>query len=249
MRKLLLATATLATCLFGSSAWADLLDPLHGEVCSSGAASCNTDNGSFGPIQLTGGNLNFGWSYSGPAGNNVGNLEIVVLAPVNDGFVSPSFTGTNLSMPSLANFVGTWTSGDLATFLGLQPSTPSNPFSAFQVGLDSNVTGFNVFTLDIPGILTLAQQGSPLSDFFSASGGNILSGVDLVAFLTNTPGGTIATAPSGQLQVQGLAETPIPGAVFMFGPVLLGGWYWLRRRAKRMAQLLLPKPEAQLIAA
>lgn len=242
MKRLLPALLAAGCLLVGTSAWADLLDPLHGEVCSSGGAACNTDNGSFGPIQLTGGNLNFGWSYSGPAGNNTGNLEIVVLAPVNDGFVSPSFTGTNLSMPSLANFVGTWTSGDLATFLGLQPSTPSNPFSAFQVGLDSSVTGFNVFTLDIPGILTLAQQGSTLADFFTANGGNILSGVDLVAFLTNTPGGTIATAPSGQLQVTQFAETPIPGAVFMFGPALLGGWYWLRRRAKAMARKMLPTP-------
>lgn len=244
MKKLLPALLAAGALLVGSPVWADtLIDPLHGEVCTSGAAACNTDNGSFGPIQLNAsGSTSFGWSFSGPnAANQIGNLVIAILAPQGDGFTSPTLTGTNIPNPGLLfNNVGLYTQGDLSTFLGINGASPSNPFSAFQVGLDTSVTGFNVWTLDVPGLLTLAKQGSPLSDFFTASGGNLSAGISIVAFLLNTADGNIATAPSGQLQVQGLAETPIPGAVFMFGPAILGAWYWLRRRAKSLARLAAP---------
>ena len=230
MRKLLLPLLA-ATLLGGSSALAATLDdPLHGMVCATGAASCNTDNGSFAPIV----NLsNFGFSYSGTAGDNTGDLRLVVLAPAGDGFISPMVTGTNLLVPSPFALVGQWTlasNTDLAGFLGFPSSSPANPFNAFQVGVNTSVTAFNVFTLDI-GNLTLNGLSSPLADAFFASGGTVPNGVDIVGFLLGTPAGTVSTAPSGQLQVTQLSTVPLPGAFFMFAPVI-GFFGWLLRRLR-----------------
>jgi hypothetical protein len=142
-------------------------------------------------------------------------------------------TGTNLLVPSPVALVGQWTlaSGqDLAAFLGYPNSSPANPFNAFQVGVNTAVTAFNVFTLDI-GNLTLNGLSSPLADAFFASGGTVPNGVDIVAFLLGTPDGTVSTAPSGQLQVTQLSTVPLPGAAFMFAPVLaLFGWLLRRMR-------------------
>jgi hypothetical protein len=201
-------------------------DPLHG-VCTG----CS-DNGVITPI--TSGQLatGFGWSFSGTPGDNVGTLNIVLLAPVGDGFVGSSLTGTNLSMPTAFSFVGQWTGAqDLSVFVGLPQGSPANPIGGFEVGDDATATAFNVFKLTVPGILTIGPVASALTNVFQDNNG-VLAGLELVAFLSGTPDGTVSTALSGDLQVAQLAATPIPPAVALFLGPLLGLWWWVRRRAQ-----------------
>jgi hypothetical protein len=117
---------------------------------------------------------------------------------------------------------GTWTlaSGlSLSQFLGLGSVTPNNPFNAFQVGADTSVTAFNVYTanVDISGLGTICNCNTPSDEFklltqFAANAG---VDVDIVGF-ASTANGMVATAPSGQLQVS-------PAAVGVPGPLVGAG--------------------------
>jgi hypothetical protein len=93
---------------------------------------------------------------------------------------------------------GEFTSGDLASFLGIRMSSPANPIGGFQAGLASSVNSFSVYTVDVPVALSLNLPGAVLADVYAEAGG-IPAGLDYGAFLLNSSqGGTTATALSGR---------------------------------------------------
>jgi hypothetical protein len=207
-----------------------LLDPLHG-ACGGGTATCGADNGTLTPLTSgTGGLSGFGWTGS-PAQS--GDLLISILVPTGSAFGDGAITGTGIGAGGVIPMsAGTFSSGDLASFLGITAS-PNNPLGGFQVGLDSGVSSFQVFTADV-GQQSLLLPSAALNDIF-AEAGQLTAGTDFVAFLLNSSaGGNTATALSGQLQLENTVGTPTPimgsGWMLLSG---LGGMWWLNRRRKK----------------
>jgi hypothetical protein len=232
MKKFFLLSAALAA-LSITAAKADVIDPtgvidpLHGGCV---AAGCN-DNGTFTPTQNF---TNVGFTAS-PA-PQTGTELLVELVPtaLQGQFGLGTWSGTGLAATA-PTLVGEFTSGDLATFLGISMTSPANPFGGFQVGLDSSVTSFSVYTVNA-GTQTLNGAGQPLNDIFSEMG-NIPAGADLVAFLENSSNGgkNVATALSGQLQLQttigGSAPEPATWAMMLLGFGAMGLFAYRRRSA------------------
>jgi hypothetical protein len=213
-------------------------DPLHG-ACAGGTATCGIDNTHYTPITSGPGGLSgFGWQGS-PAQS--GTMEIAILVPDSAAFGDGAITGTNLSAAGVTpTLVGTFSSGDLGTFLGIMPAaSPQNPFGGFQTGLDSSVTSFQVWTATV-GSQFADLPANALANIF-AEAGLISAGTDFVAFLLNSTappgGGNTATALSGQLQLQS-TTTPLPAAATMFvGGLGLIGWLSRRRRKQPVSIL------------
>ncbi|HYM24494.1 MAG TPA: PEP-CTERM sorting domain-containing protein [Vicinamibacterales bacterium] len=226
------AFALFATC---GQAWAsDIIidadnapvdDPLHGYCGSSYAGSSCTDNGvitPFGPGGIAGG---FGFA-SDPLNLSGSKWLIDILVPTNiTGAGSEAFTvnkidgGTGIT-PTSTSAVneGVWSTGDLASFLGLPNSKPANKIGAFAVGADSAVTGFYVyqalFNCPSGGAACLYNQPnsiSPPAPLLTITGSSILPGVEITSFLVGTSGkSTVATAPSSVLQATGTTTVPEP---------------------------------------
>jgi hypothetical protein len=139
----------------GGATWADTVDdPLHGFCNGTGTGTCS-DSGTNTPL---GNSTTFGFSIS--PGPQTGDLLLDILVPNNYTLpASFAITGTqggvlnNLSISTTAtqvSNVASWTSGSLATYLGITAS-PSNPIGAYlptAITQDPGATGFYVFQAD-----------------------------------------------------------------------------------------------------
>jgi hypothetical protein len=241
MKRTILSLATAAIAIIPTMAAAQVVDdPLHGSFCVTSACTSfsSPDNGIVTPatsVQLENG---FGWTFSG-SGTGAGDLIIAVLVPTSITIASvptgiSGVQGTSLGSGNIVDHAGVFSSGDLATFLGLPNSSPANPIGGFEVQTDASATGFNVFTIDV-GQIQASGPGAALTDIFRFAG-LLPVGSEVVGFLTSGTGAsasTVATAPSGDLQVQAV-PAPLVGAGL---PGLIAGALGLVGLARRRRQL------------
>ncbi len=235
--------ATLVVSLFGALAGAlsigliavpasaDVIDdPLHG-YCG-GAGQC-ADNGTNSPTSINPPS-NFGFTVSpGPAS---GDFLVEVLAPNNEAHpASFAVSGTLSGTATLFNATP-WTSGDLASYLGISAS-PANPIGAYlpsTQGLDPGATGFFVYQVGL-GSTTLQGANNPnLSPLENISPALSLASY-IVAFLNegtaNNPD-WIATANSGAIFETDSPppSVPEPATFTLLGSALMGIGIFSRRR-------------------
>jgi hypothetical protein len=202
--------------VFTGTSQADTVDPLHG-YCAPAGTNC-IDNGTNSPSN--GNPTNFGFTIS--PGPNTGTLMLDVLAP-NNVVSGPSYalTGTLTGTASLHS--GTWTSGDLATFLGLSAS-PANPIGAFlpsTQAVDAGATGFKVYSASFTNVTLQGPSNPNVSPLENIAPG-IPTGSYIVGFL-NVGGDSsswIATANSGAIFNNG--AVPEPSTLLLLGSGLLG---------------------------
>src|SRR5215472_2703892 len=230
-----------------SGAFATTIDPLHGICNGSGSGTC-VDNGTNTPL---GNSTQFGFFLSpGSSTGTTGTDILVFLQPSNETQGSITVTGINGYPGGTATLFSStpWTSGDLASYLGLAAS-PNNPIGAYlptTQSLDPGATGFDVYTVNL-GTDTLFNQANQ-KYMWNVPGGLDLGGYAVKFFNTGTsanpdcpsgPGGEMcATANSGALLVDAPPTTttttrvPEPGALALLGSALLGFGLLGRRRRR-----------------
>ena len=253
MKKLLLL-ATVALLAASPVKATTLEDPLLSYVCSGAGTGCaQTDNGTFSPLAQ---GSNFGFEIApGPA---TGNLTLAIFVPTNlinvSTFNLPSLTengsGVTTNVFSRTTLLNVGDGSSLATYLGLPNSglfSPTDNFANLTAG-ETTVNplfGGNLlaFTVTLNGVM-LDGNGSTtlLQDFLFGS--NLPTGTVIAGFFVETldKNGVacdhncyVGTAASNDLLVSPqLAETPIPGAVWLFASGI-GGLHLLTRRRRKKA--------------
>lgn len=209
-------------------------DTLHG-FCVSPTPACS-DNGTITPTDTN--PPTFGFSSSG---TEKGNFELILLVPNNEDVSPTSFSlklnGTNVTNTPVTSslFSSTaFTSGTLETYLGLS-YTPSNPLSAFlpsTQAVDSNATGYYVYTF-LFGMETGNPKNQGTAPTFSVASGSLLLGSVFLGLERNTSGVFAATPPSGAIienhAPPPLSSVPEPATVgfVAFG---LAAALWIRKR-------------------
>lgn len=244
MKKVLLPSLIFLTLVLasGGAVWADVIDdPLHGVCNGAGAGTCS-DNGTNTPL---GNSTTFGFSIS--PGPQTGDLILDILVPDNYALpISFAITGTQCGAANNVSCSGTaslfsstaWTTGDLATYLGISGS-PNNPIGAYlptTQTLDPTADGFFVFQADL-GTSKIWDNpnaaNGPVFDMLSGLTG--LNGAYIVGFCgTGCTGNTdpyVATANSGALLVNGNTQVPEPSSLTFLGVGLLGLAILASRRA------------------
>jgi hypothetical protein len=235
VRRLQLAVygSALSLAMLSGPAFADTItdDPLHG-YCAVGCI----DNGTNSPTTQNP-PTNFGFTVSpGPASGS--SFLIDVLVPNNETKpASFALTGTLSGTATLFSATA-WTSGDLASYLGISAS-PNNPIGAYlpsTQALDPGATGFFVFQVSL-GAATLQGPSNPnVSPLENISPGVPLASY-IVGFLNEGTAGSpnwVATANSGAIFV---TTAPVPGPIVGAGlPGLIaacGGLLALARRRRQ----------------
>jgi hypothetical protein len=236
MKKLLLATATLATLAFAVPASADVIDPLH-LSCST----CSIDNGTFTATN-TGGPTGIVVDSSPPGAS--GLLLLKILVPTNEigSIVDVNITGTSAGVVPLFSATA-FGSGSLETYLGISVGggSAANMFNTFfnsSVTVDAGITGYDVFLFNA-GATTLT--GSFLTSPTNLNINTLLPAgtwilADIVQFGAVCGGATfcndITTAPSAGLFVNATSAVPEPATwgMMLLGFVGLGFAFRNRRR-------------------
>ena len=165
-----------------------------------------------------------------------GDLVLEVLVPNNKTAPSPlQITETSPALVTLTatQHAGTWTSGNLDTFLGISAS-PNNPIGAFlptTQGLDPGATGFNVFTADFGTLFIAGNPPEAQTPLFNVIGG-LPVGSYIVAFCESgcTTPPDVATANSGALLVDAPPRVPEPSSLLLLSAGLAGCAAFRRRR-------------------
>ena len=249
----LLGLAIFAGCVgLGSPAFADFVDTTTtattGTTTSTDTTVVNdplhvyfpgfVDNGTNTPTSTY--PANFGFTVSpGPASGS--DFIIDVLVPNNEASYVANYAinGTSSDQSQLPVTISTaatpvlgpaWTSGNLATYLGLSAS-PSNPIGAFDCqpagvcanAYDPGLTGFYVYQADL-GSAYLQDPSNPNQSPILSIGANLPPGSYIVAFLNegtaNAPN-WIATASSGALLYTAMAARE-PSSLALLAAAMLG---------------------------
>ena len=218
-----LAGAALVAILAASASADVIIDPLHGQCNGSGGGAC-IDNGTNTPL---GNSTSFSFSITPP--DQTGDLVLEVLVPSNNSAPSPlqiTETSPTLTTITATQHAGTWTNGDLDTFLGITAS-PNNPIGAYlptTQTFDATAAGFDVFTADFGTQFIAGNPPEPQTPLF-----NVVSGLPvgsyIVAFCESgcTTPPDVATANSGALLVNDAPPTvPEPPSLALLGSALAG---------------------------
>lgn len=254
MKKLLLVCAAVCALMGGAkTAVADTIDPLH-LSCSTCGAAGNTFTPILNGQQAVGVTVDETGTNGGIAATD---FFLKILVPNSFSVNTEGFTGTigQTAFSASANLftsalLGTqWTQAGTfleSSFLGITSfgnGAPPNPIGAFlpsTQGVDPTATGFFVLTLDLGSGLLVPKQNSGVASPFSLTsltlpvGSWILGDACTSGTLAGGNCTDITTAQSSALFAQPqIANTPLPGAVWLFGGGLaLLGWLktWARRQ-------------------
>jgi len=206
----------------GGAVWADTVDdPLHGFCNGTGTGTCS-DNTTNTPL---GNSTTFGFSIS--PGPQTGDLLLDILVPNN--YILPAsfaITGTqggllnDQSISTTATLVSNtaWTSGTLATYLGITAS-PTNPIGAYlptATALDPGATGFYDFQAETGTSKIWDNANEANGPTFTMVNGLGAGGYIIGFCSTGCSSPYVATANSGALVV-----TPEPPSLAMLCAGLL----------------------------
>ena len=217
---------------------------LHGFCGTSASTSTCTSNGVITPTSsLAGG---FGFIRSPNSNNNLSgpNIWLTFLIPNTVGPLSFSVTQTTATVSTQSmSLAGTWSSGSLASFLGLtQTGGPNNPINALLPQTQTLVpgaTGYEVYQANF-GAVNFATADPTYTTSLSVPLGTVV-----LAYIKDTTGGNAgtmsdSTANSSALLVSGPGGPPPPPPVpepvsaLMLGTVVaLTGIIFRKKRLPR----------------